>query len=374
MNKPLLICLLGLYGLLVLGLWIKIFDHRRHLTSQPQPVNVEILPTDLTTPNVPKIYSSSEQLGQLFLTSPVGLSLTDQERQWLRQSRVSGYLLLSKNIDSPEQLKMLTDSIYQEATFSGLLPLVAIDQEGGAVARVPWVESTGQNEITTLKQAYKIALIRGKQLRQLGINLNFAPVVETSQTENNFILRQRRGFKNNAETLALAMLDGYQAAGIQAVVKHFPGSLGRTEIDPHLKLPQIKVSEAELIKDLTPFYYLIQHGVKGVMISHLSYPLYDSKITSASKFWTQDILRTRLGFQGLIITDDLMMKAVDTTSWLDFTKASLINGNNIIIISDGVVYQSVWEELVGQIDQSELNQAIEQAFLKVTHFKDHYIK
>jgi len=282
-----------------------------------------------STPVNPNL-SLDQKIGQVLMSTIQGLELSEGERVEMREGSLSNILLMGKNIKDEEQLKTLTNSIYQEATFSGIKPFIAVDQEGGKVSRITWIESTAQNEIKTDEQAYNIAWIRGQQLKNLGINLNLAPVIEVAGQKSSFIANQKRIFASDSAQLAKAMVGGYREAGIIPVIKHYPAGLARTTIDPHLQLPKIIYSQDEFIQDIIGFGKV---NAPGLMVTHLVYPALDASPSSASSFFIQQILRQDLDFSGLVISDDLSMKAIsDNYNIGEYGIGSLEAGVDMLIV------------------------------------------
>lgn len=303
----------------------------------------------LTVPNptyFPKTQSNlnrTQIVGQMLMTTLSGYKLTEEEKYKINTGRISNILLLSKNIQNIQQLKQLTADIYQQASFSAVLPLIAVDQEGGLVSRIPWIEKTAQNLIDSEDQAYKTAWIRGQQLKELGINTNFAPVVE-SMFPNSFIAKQKRGFASQSAVLAKAMLRGYQQAGILAVAKHFPAGLGHVAIDPHQKMPVLNSSTEEIISDITPFTHMINDPI---MVTHLLYPAVDASPASASFLFLSSILRQDMGHKSVIISDDISMGAIrNNYNIAYYAKNSLQAGCDMIIISSDQDFNQVYDYLM----------------------------
>lgn len=307
-------------------------------SSQPFFIN-----TPKPTPSVTDI-PLEQAIGQVLMTSISGLSLSEEEKVAFREGKLNNILLMGKNIKDEQQLKTLINSIYQEATFSGIKPFIAVDQEGGRVSRIPWVEKTAQSEIKTSEEAYRIAWLRGQQLKALGINMNLSPVIESLGNDYNFIKDQGRAFASNSAELASASIKGYKQAGVIAAVKHYPAALSHTKQDPHEILPIIKISEEEFLTDLLPFNGL---DTQAIMVTHLLYPKYDASPSSASELFVNQLLRQDLEFAGMIISDDLSMRAIkDNYQVSEYALGALQSGCDLLIISAEKDFGSVYNYLL----------------------------
>lgn len=248
-----------------------------------------------------------------------GTELTGAERELLRQPAVGGVILFARNCADPGQVRELTRSIH--AVRDPRL-LVAVDQEGGRVQRcragfvaLPAVARLGRLHRAAPRRARQAAerlgWLMAAELRALGIDFSFAPVLDLDRGISRVI--GDRSFADRPETvaeLAAAWVGGMRAAGMAAVGKHFPGH-GGVAGDSHAELPRDqRPLDALRREDLVPFAHLIGQGLEAVMPAHLLYTLVDSRPAGFSAYWLQAVLRGELGFQGLIVSDDLSMGAV----------------------------------------------------------------
>jgi beta-N-acetylhexosaminidase len=230
--------------------------------------------------------------------------------------RVGGLILFKRNVESPQQLADLCRSAQDWARECGLPPLfVAIDQEGGQVARLgpPFTQFAGNPALRDVTAAARFARITAAELAAVGINMNLAPVLDAVPHESDSIMA-RRTFGADAHWVArlgAAVIAGLQTRGVMAVAKHFPG-IGRTRLDSHIDLPFLDADLSYLEDyDLVPFQAAIQQRVAGVMLSHILYRRLDPQWpASLSKAIARDLLRNRLGFTGVVLTDDLEMGAI----------------------------------------------------------------
>jgi len=245
-----------------------------------------------------------------------GLELLDDERTLLKQPEVGGLILFGRNIDSYEQLKALVKSIREVRPDL----LIAIDQEGGRVQRLkdnvsllPPMAKLGQlarsGQEEAISSAEALGLLMAWELRELDIDISFAPVLDLDFGRSGVI--GDRAFADDAKqvvALAGAFMAGMKRAGMAATGKHFPGH-GWVEADSHLDVPVDERSLGEIeSQDLVPFASLIEAGLAGIMPAHVIYKQVDSQPAGFSSFWLQQVLRDRLGFEGIIFSDDLTME------------------------------------------------------------------
>jgi 4-amino-4-deoxy-L-arabinose transferase-like glycosyltransferase len=224
-----------------------------------------------------------------------------------------------------------------------------IDQEGGLVNRFQESPNIGQNQIKDENEAFRLAKARGIMLKRNGINVNLAPVLDIGYLKNSYIAKEGRSFSDSPDqviSFSRAMINGHHQAGIKSVIKHFPGGLGHTSLDPHFVLPEINIGQDELEKDLVPFQKLVNLA-DGVMVTHLLYPQIDPQYpTSLSPIFINALLRQRLDYQGPVIVDDLSMRAISQKySQAESIALGLKAGADLFIISQPE------EKLIDQLEQ-----------------------
>ncbi len=260
---------------------------------------------------------TAEQLaGQRLMVGFDGTALTPDLKYLIDTVKVGGIILFSRNIDSPVQLSRLCRDAQDHAAAVGQPPLfVAVDQEGGEVARLraPFTEFAGNPSMKNETDAVTFAAITADELKSVGINMNMAPVLDVAFPGVDSIMA-RRAFSGDPERtarLGTAVIDRFQKSGIMAVAKHFPG-IGRTTLDSHLDRPVLDTDAGVLLaSDIIPFTAAISHRVAGIMLSHIVYAGLDPDWpASLSPAIVSDLLRKKLGYNGLILTDDLDMGAI----------------------------------------------------------------
>lgn len=247
-----------------------------------------------------------------------GLEIMPEENEILAHPQVGGVLLFARNYSDPEQLRNLVDSIHK---IRQPRLLVAVDQEGGRVqrfrdffTRLPPVSHLGEIYGRDRRRARGLAQITGwlmaAELRALGVDISFAPVLDLDRGVCAVI--GDRAIHSNPEAvadLAQAYQGGMHQAGMAGTGKHFPGH-GSVSEDSHYDLPvdQRRFEDLEM-EDLLPYERMIHAGLAAVMSAHVVFPKIDPQPASFSSFWLQEVLRERLGFQGVIFSDDLSMGA-----------------------------------------------------------------
>jgi len=247
-----------------------------------------------------------------------GTKISETEQQLLKNPLVGGVILFTRNFESIDQVTALIKQIHDVRT-----PhlLVAIDHEGGRVqrfhqgfTRLPPANVFGRmfskDPGKARKYAEQTGWLLAVELRAIGVDFSFAPVLDLAHGVSGVI--GDRAYHARADvvaTLAYATMHGMLRAGMHAVGKHFPGHGGVAE-DSHLALPVDHRELDRLLKeDIVPFAKMIANDLSGIMPAHVIYDRIDSKPAGYSRIWLQDVLRTRLNFQGVIFSDDLSMEA-----------------------------------------------------------------
>ena len=260
------------------------------------------------------------RIGSLFMAGMPGPELDRDTEALIRNHCLGGMILFARNIENPIQLASLCHNLQETAMKQHGIPLfLAVDQEGGRVARLkePFTLFPGNsaigNDPRPLDRAMEFGVITAREMTLVGLNMNMAPVVDVRWGEPERHL-DGRIFSDDPEKVALlgqGVVKGLQENGVMAVAKHFPG-LGRATLDPHHHLPTIEANIREIEDiNLPPFRAAIEQGVSAVMTSHAIYPTLDpvNPGTLSNKIVT-GLLKETLGFEGLIITDDLEMGAI----------------------------------------------------------------
>ena len=315
-----------------------------------------------------------QMAGQRLMLGFDGTTLNSELESIIRDFKAGGIILFKQNIESPEQLMQLCADAQACAKKAGQPPLfIAVDQEGGVVARLkhPYTEFAGNPHIHTRAEAQRFAQITARELLGAGINMNMAPVMDVAPEGVDSIMRERvfPGDAGIVSKLGSHVIKTLQNHNIMAVAKHFPG-IGRTIKDSHFFLPSLDVDLDTLrATDMKPFEAARDADVAGIMLSHISYPrLDDTWQASLSPFIAGDLLRDQLGYEGLVLTDDLDMKAIkhDMKTCVRQIMASRID--IVLICHTGPNIRIAWEEMVhllaGNPELLELGKASMERILR----------
>lgn len=262
------------------------------------------------------------ELGQHFMAGFQGTELTEELRQFFREYKVGNVILFRHNVENQEQLKRLCGDLQaciREST--GYDALIGIDQEGGIVTRLTndMINIPGAMAIAAAggpEEAYTAGRMTGRQLRAVGVNFDFAPVMDINCNQDNPVIGVRSYGDTPEQVTAYgtAMLRGLQEEGVLACAKHFPGH-GDTNLDSHRSLPCVdKPAEALRQMEFVPFQKAVEAGVAGVMTAHILFPQLEPEQVPAtmSRRILTGILREEMGFEGLIVSDSVEMAAIDT--------------------------------------------------------------
>ena len=326
-----------------------------------------------------------DRLGELLVVGFMEDELDDSLAAHIRDLRPSGLIFFSRNISSPDQLARLTRDIQTLALRELERPLIlAVDQEGGSVARmgppftqIPDAAALGCGGLESVGRHYNFI---AREMFQVGLNLNLAPVLDVDTVNSDGVM-QGRSFGNDPSLVSqcgIAAITAIQSEKIMATAKHFPG-LGRAHKDPHHDLPVISAAREGLDRyDLPPFQAAIQADVACVMTSHSLYPALDSENPGTfSSLILRSILRDRLGFDGVIITDDLeMAAAIERYSQAEAAVAALGAGADLLLVCNDLekmylTAEAIEEDfLLGRLNPEQL----EQSLARVERLRSTYLQ
>jgi beta-N-acetylhexosaminidase len=247
----------------------------------------------------------------------LGTVLTDEDRERIRHPAAGAVILFARNYENPDQLKLLTEDIERQR--EPALP-VCVDHEGGRVQRfregfsaIPPMRTLGKlwdrDRDAAREAATSIGYIVAAELGAHGVDFSFAPVLDLDYGGSSVIGDRALHFDPTAVgALGACLVRGFAQGGVAAVAKHFPGH-GYAEADSHVAVPRDERSFKEIArKDIVPYKAVIEAGVAAVMPAHVIYPQVDAEPAGYSKHWLQEVLRGKLGFEGLVFSDDLSME------------------------------------------------------------------
>lgn len=349
-------------------------------TSKAEPVTYESVAQSELSPEekVDKLVanmSDADKVGQLLMIGIHGKTLNDDAKFMLNEYRVGGIILFDRNMESKNQVKSLITDINKTGKSAGLTPLfIGIDQEGGAVARmedqlikVPPAEELGKEPI---EQAVSLAKQSGTELKDLGFNINFAPVADLGLTYG-------RSFSTNPDDVVRytsAVGKAYDEAGLWYSYKHFPG-IGKTDVDLHADTSVVSVSKETLLnEDTKVFVDLIKQSkpnTYAIMVSHAMYPQIDvDHPSSLSKAIITDWLRKDMGYNGVVVTDDMDMGALAKHyTFGDMAVQSILAGSDILLVCHEYEHmQEAYNGLMkavkdGRISKERLDESVKRILL-----------
>ena len=303
-----------------------------------------------------------EKIGQMLIIGLSGTELDARTKEMIEEYGVGGFNLLGRNIENRVQSKKLISDMQSIAK----IPLfIATDQEGGNVIRFDFFEElTRQVDIKSREQAKNVAEKRGEELLSVGVNMNFAPVLDYVTDKKSYLYD--RTFGASPELIGdfgNAMIDGYISSGVIPVVKHFPG-YGNISLDPHKKGVSISISKEELEQNLFPFREIIKENpLVPIMTAHIIVPIIDEKPATLSAKFLSEILRGEMGFEGVIITDDMEMASVGKDVAKESVEAVKAGADMIISTYTSKLHTDIflalrWAVLSGEISQDRIDESV----------------
>lgn len=325
-----------------------------------------------------------QKVGSAFICGFEGETLTKELKELINSYHIGGVILFSHNLKNEEQIKKLTRDIKNEAINAGYNQeiLIAIDQENGLVNRLkaidffmPGAMSLAASNDEAL--AYEVGYVTANKLKNLGINFNLAPVLDLNTNPQNPGVGTR-SFSDKA-TLASRMSENFIKAhldnGILCAAKHFPG-LGNLSTDTHYSLPEVDKSYEDLVDfEMIPFKNAIDKGIPVVMTAHVRFPQIDNYNVPAtmSKIILTDILRGKLEFEGVIITDCLEMGAISENYGVEEgARKAILAGANLLIVSHSPKAQIKAINAIAKAYENDLayKEILEESFERISKIKE----
>ncbi len=335
------------------------------------------------------VMDDSELLGQVFLLGYFGQTPSPQIIDWIKNRHIGGVKIFGWNAENLQELGRSIGIMQFAAKESRLqIPLfIATDQEGGWVRHVKVDTSItpGNLAIGATKlpyDAYYTGLYIGKELRSLGINMNFAPTVDIYSNEDAHVIGPRAFAEDPLTTaqLGVAYFHGMEDSGIVCTAKHFPGH-GKADEDSHGTLPSITCDfQALWEEDVLPYRFLFREGIPALMSAHLAFPnIIDAETpASLSPFFLEEVVRNKMGFEGIVITDDLRMHGAlqNGNSISAACLQALKSGNDMIMIShDFNIYRRVWNLLYNELQENpQFRAGLEASVRRILITKLRYLK
>lgn len=326
--------------------------------------------------------SLEEKVGQMIFAGIKGTDITNETKKIISTHQVGGIILFKDNLKNANQSVSLLNAIKQENTNNKVPLFLGVDEEGGRISRLPELMKLPTNEElgkrNDISLSYNIGKLLGKELSAFGFNLDFAPVLDINSNPDNPIIGDR-SFGTDAELvseLGLQMMKGIQSEQVISVIKHFPGH-GDTAVDSHKELPIIQKSLEELqALELIPFKHAVEQGAEVVMVGHILLPKIDSTYpASISERIITDVLREQLGYEGIIITDDMTMKAILNNLEIGESAVSAVKaGNDIVLVAHNYAnVKKAIDSIIKAIEDGEIpEQRIDESVKRILSIKKKY--
>lgn len=287
--------------------------------------------------------SLRQQVGEVLVLAFGGTEAPEYVRRALREGRVAGTILFGGNVEGPGQLRALTGSLQRA---SGRRALVMTDQEGGTFHILPWAAPhTAQSAQASPAAAGAAARDAARDLRAAGVNVTLAPVADVGRPGSALAARTFPGTPRAVGAAVGAAVRAYTAGGVAATAKHFPG-MGAAADNTDDAPASMPLTTA----DLVPFRAAIAADVPLVMSSHATYPNVDrARLASQSPVLLRDLLRRRLGYRGVVITDSIEAEAVTRRSSIETaSQRALMAGNDLILMTGDGSFRPISRAFLGR--------------------------
>lgn len=349
-------------------------EHGKQEESEP--------PADLIASQLEQL-TTAEKIGQLVLVGMDGTKPDKYTRQLLDDYQVGGFIFYKDNISDSGQALSLFNQLKEDNASNPVPLFLSVDEEGGRVSRLPGEFSKmptaakigGTGEAEAAAEAYRII---GQALFGFGLNLDFAPVLDVHSNPDNPVIGDR-AFGTTPEEVSLmglAAMKGLSDTGVIPVVKHFPGH-GDTSVDSHLGLPVVEHDLDRLREfELKPFADAIEAGADMVMIAHILLPKLDAEHpASFSPAVINDLLRQEMGYEGVIISDDMTMGAITENYKIEQAAVDFITaGGNIVLVGHNYDQEiAVIEALTLAVEEGKISgDMLDQRVYQILKLKQKY--
>ncbi|WP_083677660.1 beta-N-acetylhexosaminidase [Paenibacillus sp. FSL R7-0337] len=324
-----------------------------------------------------------EKIGQMLLVGVQGKTAGAEARKMIAEDKVGGIILYSGNVGNLKELVQLTNALKQSNSGNPAPLFISVDQEGGKVSRLPddyaaFPSNAAVGSGDDATAAGTLGELLGRAVKSSGFNMDFAPVLDINSNPDNPVIGDR-SFGNSAELvtrLGIAEMKGLERAGVIPVVKHYPGH-GDTSVDSHLELPVINKTETQLAAlEWLPFQAAIREKADAVMVAHILYPKLDpDKPASLSQVIIGQQLRGQMGYEGVVITDDMTMGAIIKNYSLPAAAVeSVLAGSDILLVAHEYKNeQAVRAALLDSVKNGSVSEArIDESVYRILSLKAKY--
>ncbi len=346
--------------------------------------NVE-QPGDEANPIIEQINNMSmdQKIGQMVIVGLDGYTLDDNAKEMINNYYVGGFIFFGNNVENSQQLLKLINDLKSENIKNNIPLFFSIDEEGGIVSRmpdeftkIPSNRIIGQKNDKTL--SYNIGSVIAEQIKSFGFNMNFAPVLDIDSNPNNPVIG-KRAFGSNEKIvseLGIETMKGIQSKGVISVVKHFPGH-GDTSVDSHIGLPIVDKELNNLMQfELIPFIKAIENNADAVMVAHILFNRIDpNNPATLSKPIINELLREELGFNGVVITDNMTMGAIMENYDIEDAVVKSVNaGSDIVLVCHGYENQvKALKALKKAVENGMISEErIDQSVYRILELKNKY--
>lgn len=326
--------------------------------------------------------SLDEKIGQVIITGLDGTEVTEETQALVDSYHVGGFIFFQPNLKTPQQAVQLIDDIKALNQKNDIPLFLSVDQEGGRVTRLPEIDEMKTNEAIGQEYdedfSYETGKLLATQLHAYGLQVNFAPVVDIDSNPQNPVIGDR-SFGNDATIVTengLKMMQGMQDEGVITSIKHFPGH-GDTHEDSHEALPIIEKEKSALEQlELIPFQTAIDTGADMVMVGHILLPELEAGYPATmSKEIVTNLLRHDMGYDGVVITDDMTMGAI--TNHYELADASVLAiqaGVDIILMAHGNEnVATTFDALKTAVETGEITEErLDESVIRILTLKQQY--
>lgn len=330
-----------------------------------------------------KSMTLQEKVGQLIISGFQGHEISDYTKELINKYYIGGFILFSRNINNKEQTLKLLNDLKGENSEKEIPLFLSIDEEGGKVSRLPnsyikIPEAMKFGNKNDKEVSYNLGEILGRRVISLGFNLNFAPVLDIYSNSKNKVIGNR-AYGTNAETVVengIEVMRGIRNTGVIPAVKHFPGH-GDTNLDSHIDLPIIDKTLEELENlELIPFEKAIKEEVEIIMIAHILYPEIDINYPATmSKNIIENYLRRTMGYNGVIVSDDMTMGGITKNYNLEDAVFKFIqSGGDLALICHGEENPILAiNKIIDGVNKGDISQReIDEKVYRILNLKESY--